>query len=290
MIGNDSSAFTFWVGDTLCAAALPHVLSIEQHTESVHPTPFRIRGLIGALRYRGSIVPVFDLTLLVGMALRSEQKEELLTVLSAREQDHIDWLDALIASVRDATPFTKARDPTQCAFGKWYSRFETRDRELATILARFDEPHRRIHALADRMLDLSAEGRVEHALEQLSIERHTTLMHLRRLFAKARRQIRDSMKTVLLFLTCDGGTPVLALRLDEIGDIVSYSSDRLLSAGGLGNVERDELVDVFPNYIEQPKGPDCLLMDAERLVGLLTRGMHPAGVAAGAGTASGAVA
>jgi len=271
-VGGELSAFTFWVGDTLCAVEVPHVLSVEQDLDRVQPTPFRIHGLIGAIKRRDRIVPVFDLALLLGMRLLSEQKEELIGDLSAREQDHIDWLDALMTSIRDKTPFTKARDPGQCAFGKWYAKFHSRDAELVAILAQFERPHRRIHALADRLLDRVATGQAERALRELAIERRTTLEELRRLFARARRQVRDSMKSVLLFLTSDGALPELALRLDEISDIVAYTRDRLLPATDLNHNRDDTLAEVFPHYIAQQDGPDCLLVDAERLVAMLTGG------------------
>ncbi|MFQ5645038.1 MAG: CZB domain-containing protein, partial [Thiogranum sp.] len=158
---DELNAFSFWVGDSLFAINLEQVLSVEQDSSAIQPDPFEGRGALGIVKHRGVPVRVFDFAEFLGVSSCSDQKEELIKTLSAREQDHIDWLNALECSIKTNEAFAKARDPHQCAFGKWYDRFHTRDEELMDILRQFNVPHKRIHSLADRLLMLKERGNAE---------------------------------------------------------------------------------------------------------------------------------
>ncbi len=260
------NAFTFWVGDSLFAINLDNVLSVEQDNSAIQPDPFEGRGSLGIVKHHGVPVRVFDFARFLGIDSCGEQKEALISTLVAREQDHIDWLDALEHSIKTNEPFTKARDPHQCAFGKWYDHFETRDEELKEIMQQFDAPHKRIHALADRLLNLKDKGQAEQALEELCLERGTTLVELRRLFDRARGQIHDSIRSVLLFVTIDGKGPRVALRLNEISDMVSFTPEQITSTRSLGVGEQERLADVLKGYLSAGSDKDCLLIDVDGLL------------------------
>ncbi|MRR49434.1 MAG: hypothetical protein EG825_00740 [Rhodocyclaceae bacterium] len=72
--------------------------------------------------------------------------EEMIASLPQRKQDHLDWMAALERSIHGSEPFSKARDPRACAFGKWYYGYTPKDRRLAMLLAQFERPHNQIHA------------------------------------------------------------------------------------------------------------------------------------------------
>lgn len=260
------NAFTFWVGDSLFAINLENVLSVEQDSSSIQPDPFQGRGSLGIVKHRGVPVRVFDFAEFMGISSCGEQKEELIKTLMAREQDHIDWLNALEHSIKTGEPFTKARNPHQCAFGQWYDQFETRDEELKDIMKQFDAPHKRIHALADRLLGLKDKGQFEQALQELSLERVTTLVQLRRLFDRAREQIRDSIKSVLLFVTTNGKEPRVALRLNEISDMVGFSPEQVTSTAALGVADDERLSNVMAGYLSTGSDRDCLVVNVEGLL------------------------
>lgn len=265
-MADELNAFSFWVGDSLFAINLENVLSVEQDNCQIQPDPFQGRGSLGIVKHREIPVRVFDFAEYLGLNSCGEQKQQLLDTLTAREQDHVDWLNALEHSLKTGEPFTKARDPHQCAFGKWYDNFKTRDEELAAILGQFDQPHRRIHALAGQLLELKEAGEVDCAIQQLEIERVTTLSQLRRLFGRAREQIRDSIKSVLLFITVDGKEPRVALRLNEISDMVGFSADQVTATASLGIAESERLAGVFKGYLNTGAEHDCLLVDVEGLL------------------------
>jgi len=265
-MADTQNAFTFWVGDSLFAMNLENVLSVEQDSSVIQPDPFQGRGSLGIVKHHGVPVRVFDFAEFLGISSCGEQKEALINTLVAREQDHIDWLHALEHSLKSDEPFTRARNPHQCEFGKWYDHFESRDEELMEIVRRFDTPHKRIHALADQLLNLKDRGNIEQALKQLGVERDTTLVELRRLFDRARGQIRDSIRSVLLFVTTDGKAPRVALRLNEISNMVSFTPDQVTVTASLGVADDERLAGAMAGYLTTGDAEDCLLMNVDGLL------------------------
>ncbi|MEM7678694.1 MAG: CZB domain-containing protein, partial [Myxococcota bacterium] len=166
----------------------------------------------------------------LGVSSGREAKQSMISTLIQREQEHIEWLDALERSVRDGASFTMTRDPTQCAFGQWSTTFHTRDAVLSEIMEQFDEPHRQIHSLADELIAMTLRGRRDEALERLELERDTTFRRLRTLFSEARDQIEEMSPPMPLFLTDNGQTPRVGLRIEEIDDVVSFSASVFVPA------------------------------------------------------------
>jgi hypothetical protein len=117
----------------------------------------------------------------------TKETDELVEILHAREEDHRNWIRELEASVRERRPFTLARDPHQCKFGKWYDTYQPTNTELASIWSGFDQPHKRIHAIADVVTEHEKRGEFEQALAIINQTRTTALAVLVREFAAAER-------------------------------------------------------------------------------------------------------
>jgi chemotaxis signal transduction protein len=264
--GDTRNAFTFWVGDSLFAINLENVLSVEQDCNSIQPDPFEGRGGLGIVKHRGVPVRVFDFAEFLGLTSRAQRMEALIETLTLREQDYVEWVAALERAIRNDEPFTKPKDPHQCEFGKWYDSFETRDEELSKILEQFDQPHKHIHALADRLLAERDRGNSGQALETLATERGTTLAQLCRLFDRARSQVRDSIRSVLLFVTINGKDARVALRLNEISDMLAFTPEQLTATPALGVADSERLATVFAGYLSTGREQDCLLVDIDGLL------------------------
>ncbi|MFC3680622.1 CZB domain-containing protein [Bacterioplanoides pacificum] len=172
------------------------------------------------VEFEGEPCVVLSLAELLGQHSALHQVDELTTLLRAREQDHIDWLDALEQSLRHGNEFSKARDPHQCAFGRWYDNFRSDNSALAQLLQKFDAPHRRIHALADELLQLRDQGQTEQALEILNEQKRTTLVRLQELFSDAIGMISASVRPTVIMLQ-DQQNSVVGLRVDDIGEVFS---------------------------------------------------------------------
>ena len=157
---------------------------------------------------------------LLGETSEQERIDDLLKLLKQREQDHLQWVNTLEQSLTSNSDFTLTRDPTACAFGRWYATFKPETEELAELMKKFDQPHRRIHALADELLKLQKNGNKAAALAELQQHRATTLKRLCDLFSDARNLIKGEMRpTVVMLQQRDG--EMLGLRVDHIGEVFS---------------------------------------------------------------------
>ncbi|MCC7491604.1 MAG: chemotaxis protein CheW [Fimbriimonadaceae bacterium] len=190
--------------------------------------PRRDPAMRGVINLRGQVLPLIDLRTRLGL-----QADTALTglaeLLTAREEDHVRWLAALERAVQEGSEFTLARDPQRCAFGQWYDQFRPRQRELSEQMRKFDEPHRRIHGFADRVLTMAAQGRRQTAQALLIEARHGALAHLKRLFAATREMVLHRREVAVVVLV--SGQPC-ALGVDRVealeeihGEIQSVTGD-----------------------------------------------------------------
>lgn len=185
----------FSVGDHLVAVAVADVHEMFVLPE-VHAPPNRPPAVRGLLRLRDHVLPVIDLRVCLGLESSTDELERLVALLTARERDHLDWLDELEKSTHEARAFTLSADPRKCAFGLWYDAFRTDNGVLRTELARFGEPHARIHALARQVEGLKAGGRTRDALVLVDRARVGVLAELRAVFASVREVIRREHREV----------------------------------------------------------------------------------------------
>ena len=251
---------TFFVASTQYATPVSEVRYIEQDKRKT--TRIEVNEKLGAevTTYQGKPVPIYDLAALMGCEAEYTKNLELLQILKDREKDHVEWLDALESAIRTNSEFTKARDPNQCAFGKWYATFQAEDELLADILEDFNEPHQRIHGLADTLLKLRDNGDKEKALADLDFERTRTLGKLISLFATARERLENITRPILLYI--DTSKKMVAVRLNAISDIVTYSKVDFTPQSDVDDNEQLNQLSFVSGYLENKDNePPCVLLD-----------------------------
>lgn len=198
------------------------------------PVPGGRDEMVGILNHRGRVVPVFDLRSFVGAKTRQEETSELRNFLAAREQDHVAWLEELKTSVATGSRFTKALDPTQCAFGKWYEGIREQNDErrkltndnatIDRILNQLDEPHKQIHGIAARVLELAEAGDIAEANHIIESTWNTELATMKRLFANL-FEIYESMvggRIVLISLEGNG----VGLLVDGVHSVIDFAIEQ----------------------------------------------------------------
>jgi len=257
--------FTFFVEDMMFGLDVENVLMLGQDINDIQRIPIEERGFCGVTKFQGAIVPVLDFAHRLGIPSGLDSKTELLDILAQREQDHIVWINDLEHSIRTGDAFTKATNPKECAFGKWYNTFETRDETLKELLISFNEPHNEIHALAEKLISLRDNDNQAEALDILEHSRVTTLRRLRTLFTRVRDHISGGIRQVLLFVTLDGKTPRYALMIDEINDVLHYAPADFQSSrsGALALIRQIEHV-IDGIYVRKNE-PDCLYFDINKM-------------------------
>lgn len=150
--------------------------------------------------------------------------EEMIASLPQRKQDHLDWMAALERSIHGSEPFSKARDPRACAFGKWYYGYMPKDRRLVMLLAQFEQPHDLIHGLADRLLTLAESGQVDEAMRGLKEAHDTTLKQLLTLFDSALVLLNELRRRIAVIIGT--GDERRALGADGVISIVTLPGER----------------------------------------------------------------
>ncbi|NVK38912.1 MAG: CZB domain-containing protein [Gammaproteobacteria bacterium] len=251
---------TFYVASTQYATPVSEVRYIEQDKRKT--TRIEVNTKLGAevTTYQGKPVPIYDFAELMGCEADYVKNTRLLQILKDREKDHIQWMDALELSLRTDTEFVKARDPNACEFGKWYSTFKADDELLADIMQDFDEPHKRIHGLAEQLLGMKTEGRLDDALEIFEIEKHRTLGKLIGLFEAARERLDIITRPILLYINT--GKKMIAVRLNAISDIVTYYRNDFTTQQDVDDNEAILNLSFVAGYLENKDNkPPCVLLD-----------------------------
>lgn len=194
--------------------------------DAVSEVPSDSRSLRGGITVRGTVLPLHDFRALIGEPRLRAERDELVATLGQREAEHIAWLDSLETSVKEGVPFRKALDPTQCAFGQWFYAYHPADEAQRRSLARFEAPHREIHALAEKVLTKARGGDVEQAMSDIDSARNTTLALLLRLFKEFKKSLVDDMRELALVLKTGAGHRY-AVVVDGVDNIRSLNTEDL---------------------------------------------------------------
>lgn len=233
-MADDIPLVIFQVGKKFLALPLEqveHILSLgnDQGDEGGISTE------AGVILFQGEAIPWCPLWAPLAEPSLYREFDDLVQSLPQRRQDHIDWMAALEQSLNHDTPFTKARSPYECAFGKWFYGFKSMDRRLSLLLSQFEAPHARIHGLADKLLNLKDNGEGEKALGYFQEEKNTTLAQLLELFDTVQVMLPTLKRPVALILN-DRGVRT-ALGVDRVLDIRAVPATEVRPArGNLGRL------------------------------------------------------
>lgn len=135
------------------------VVSILQEVGRITPLPQTEAYMRGIMLLRGSIVPLLDLRVMLGLPTVEEEYKEFVEMLAVRKQDHLKWAQELRHSAETGMPFKLADDPHKCAFGKWYDTFEPQNRTIGFHMRKIEEPHKELHELAQYIEPRLKEGK-----------------------------------------------------------------------------------------------------------------------------------
>jgi purine-binding chemotaxis protein CheW len=252
-----------WIGERIVSQSEPSVvlqlgplvlsvpaLQVEQIVvlPDVFTVPMVPRHCRGVMNVRGQLIPVRDLRLLLGLPSRADEAAAM--NLPQRRQDHINWVAELKASVVERREFKLATDPHACAFGRWYDRFETTDTWLQAALAKFDAPHKRLHATAVDVAGKVAAGDAAGAMGLVEHLETNELRELEGLFKDAMRLVEDRYREIAVVLRHDGG--VVALTVDTVSAFAALETTEELHELGL-NAEARAVVTGLAHWGDPPQ-------------------------------------
>ncbi len=266
-----SRALTFSIGDSLFGIDVSHILSFSDSFGEIKYATQNVEGFIGYLDFRSTLVRVFECATALSQNKERDELLKLVGEIKTYQQAHIDWVNALEHSIMTDEPFTKPRNPRMCAFGQWFYSFETDDEGLRTLLDKIELPHMHIHSLADKLLDMTAAGHRDQAVEELRIEKQTTLKKLLRVLDYITDYLNNSIHPIVLHLTQDGRTPWFSLVLDDIGDIIDYSA---VSMDKVKSMDRAEPIE---GYVRDPSGINFMMLSLNKFYNQINDKVNLAG-------------
>lgn len=215
IVSLQSKLFAFSAMRVQIMIPIPEVFTIPQ-------VPKFVRGVINL---RGKVMPLVDMRLRLGMV---SYKEELNEFCTTREQDHKNWLLELENSVKEQRSFKLTTDPHKCAFGKWYDSFHTTDIILAQLLKEFDTPHKKIHAIAEKVIALSQSGDNAGAMKIIDDCRNNELAAIIRLFGELRRNYAERNREISVILDTKRGPFAITVdSIDSVGTFVEGSIEEI---------------------------------------------------------------
>ena len=215
---------------------------------SVPDLPSFVRGVINL---RGAVLPLIDLRRRLGMTSAVDEMESFCSLMEQREQDHRRWLDELRTSVAEGRQFTLATDPHECAFGRWYYGYRAEDPWVNGLLAKFDEPHRKIHSIAEEVGSLRKRGDLAAASQVIDGTRAGALAVMIRLFAEFVRLVRESRRELVAVLmagdraigvTVDAAIAVERMPTESLPGGMALDGDSLVKRVG----RRGKTAEVVP--------------------------------------------
>ncbi|WP_270816290.1 chemotaxis protein CheW [Hungatella effluvii] len=116
------------------------------HYDKVPAAPANVTGMF---KHRNQVIQMLDLRTTFGFKSMAEECDEFIAMIEARKQDHITWVQELERTILNGETFQLARDPHQCALGRWYDNFITTNNSVNFHLQKIEEPHKRLHQAAD---------------------------------------------------------------------------------------------------------------------------------------------
>lgn len=138
----------FKIADSTYCINSKYIATIVQLPEysEIPASPDNVTGMF---KYRDRVIQMLDLRITLGLKPISEEYKEFEQMIDARKQDHIQWVKELERFINEGGSFNLAKDPHQCALGKWYDNFTTDNSAVIHHLKKLEEPHYKLHKAAE---------------------------------------------------------------------------------------------------------------------------------------------
>lgn len=249
-----------------CFAILSEIVTsisiLSKELTGMPEMPFYIRGLANL---REGCIPVVDLRSVLSMQTLEEEVSAFESMLDERKQDHQKWAEELVRCISENEPFTLTSDPHQCAFGKWYDHYKTENPMVQFHLRKIDEPHKRLHKMAEhtqealKMADCSERTEMlDDIQKQLKNEILPTML---RLLDDTKQIMGDSVREMMLVL--DDGNKKGGIAVDEVLRVEHLEPMA-------DNVKMDEFHQTnYVTGIAKSKDQIILLIDEKKLLELI---------------------
>jgi len=169
----------------------------------------------GIMKERDRIIALIDLRDFFGMSTIRQEYEEFNSVIESAEEAHKNWVAELCRCVDGRRNFMMEKNPHNCAFGRWYDKYEAPISTVEERMKKIRQPHYNLHGLGveyDR--EMSKEKVDESRLREIAVKAKAIEKQILETMDVARENFKDSYRTMVVELTLAGGN--LGLVVDEI--------------------------------------------------------------------------
>lgn len=230
--------------------------------EGVNAMPNQPPFIRGIMNLRGAVIPMLDLRARLNLKSMADEVQAFWSMMDQRRADHERWLGELRKSTEESRAFTLTTNPHQCAFGKWYDAYKPKDPMLAQLLRTFDEPHKRIHAIAHQVEECKSAGRTEEALEIIQRCWDNELKMMGGLFQEVKLAYQASQREIALIL--DGERPS-GLIVDDVIAVEQLREEAFASTLDLMPNQSDDQVALAVGKRRHDSSLVLILQEPERL-------------------------
>jgi chemotaxis signal transduction protein len=212
----------------------------------------------GVMNLRGTVVPVLDLRMRLGLPSIRSEASSFAEMVRARQREHQDWVQKLENSVREGTDFDGALDPTMCKCGKWIASYVPQDRQVAAVFERLSDPHRRLHDLA---AVIQAAERSE-ALQRIEAIHNEELAELNEIFDRLCEVVFETVREVAVILRTEDRS--FAVSVDDVVAVehVTHKDPSDIEQGAAAAQEIAQGIAMRPG----DKSELMILLDTQRLI------------------------
>lgn len=266
LASSDYPWVVFMLHTTQMAISTEHVQSMVVVSEA-SKVPNASNHIRGVINLRGTIVPLIDLRVRLGMPSFLTEVEDFCSLMDQREQDHRRWLQELESSIREEREFTLATDPHQCAFGKWYDSYKPASYTLASLLKQFETPHQVIHGIAEQVFALRKKGDMAGAYKVIEDCHEKELAQMITLFAQTKEYYRTQNREVSVVLEHQG--KLVAVAVDSIESVEHFEEGSMAEAPSTFAGAEEESRFVALTGRRKQNGSTVLILDAGQIVGKL---------------------
>lgn len=251
---------TFKILGEAYAISCHNVISLNALGPIIYP-PNRPKEVRGMIKFREHVIELLDLRSILGFITIDEEFKAFDSLMDARLNDHVNWLEKLKKIVLNDLEFDLITDPHKCAFGKWYDSYDLKSSSIMfqSVYAKFDKPHKRIHNIAISAQNLIQQGQKQDAIDLVNATKDNELQQMIKLFSELKEAFRESKKEIVIVLGSQNKN-------------ISFSVDEVLSIEYLSDFDekflRETITDSeYLNGIAKRKdGSAVILVDDEYLI------------------------
>ncbi|MFA7096609.1 MAG: methyl-accepting chemotaxis protein [Gammaproteobacteria bacterium] len=168
-------------------------------------------AIVIVLMIVGAVTAYFMLRQLADVNHEARDKLEQAMFQVEKEVEHLTWINQLANSFLLSTTFQGQLDETKCNLGQWYQEFRQTDAyrqaspEFRKAFEALDEPHRKLHASAARIVELAAIGEHGAALAIYQNETQEYLAEVRRLLGEIRQILKQERDALVAYADAHAG-------------------------------------------------------------------------------------